>query len=91
VNEVRRGFQNWFHDERFPTCKEKGEKMFRYLARRYDRKHILRSLERQRRIHDKAIPFFHDGSDEFVFNEISEGEVFFRAYIASCSVKGRSG
>ncbi|KQU86272.1 hypothetical protein ASD12_30870 [Mesorhizobium sp. Root102] len=51
--------------------------MFRYLARRYDRKHILRSLERQRRIHDKAIPFSDDGSDELAFNEISKGEVFF--------------
>ncbi|MER8778638.1 hypothetical protein [Mesorhizobium sp. M0977] len=51
--------------------------MFRYLAHRYDRKHVLRSLERQRRIHDKAIPFSRYGSDALVFNEISKGEMFF--------------
>ncbi|MER8458302.1 dienelactone hydrolase family protein [Mesorhizobium sp. M1300] len=61
--------------------------MFRYLARRYDRKHILRSLERQRRIHDKTIPFSDEGSDELVFNTISDGEMFFEPILPAVPLR----
>lgn len=49
--------------------------MFQYLARRHDRKFIEKSLQRQKRIADKAIEFEYDGSLEFT--DISEGEEFF--------------
>lgn len=66
--------------------------MFRYLARRHDRKHILKSLQRQKRFENRAIDFGYDTSLAFVVNEaeerdaisrdlaftnISEGEQFF--------------
>ncbi|KUM25581.1 hypothetical protein AU467_25755 [Mesorhizobium loti] len=44
--------------------------MFRYLARRHDRKHILRSLQRQNRIDHKLIGF--DASLEFAGNETED-------------------
>ncbi|WP_027170228.1 dienelactone hydrolase family protein [Mesorhizobium sp. WSM3224] len=66
--------------------------MFRYLARRHDRNHILRSLQRQKRIGHRSIGFAYDTSLAFAVNEagkeyasggelalreISEGELFF--------------
>jgi hypothetical protein len=66
--------------------------MFRYLARRHDRKHILRSLQRQKRIDHRSIGFGYDASLAFAVNEaedkcasgcelayreISKGELFF--------------
>ncbi|WP_235681034.1 RcgR family putative quorum lactone hydrolase [Agrobacterium vitis] len=55
----------------------KGEKMFRYLARVYDRKNMLKSLERQKRISQMAIPFSQDGIDDVVFSDMSKVEEFF--------------
>jgi len=67
--------------------------MFRYLARRHDRTHILKSLERQQRIGDATIEFGLDAElafsdyaskekyenvDEWAYTNISEGEEFFR-------------
>jgi hypothetical protein len=49
--------------------------MFRYLAGRHDRKHVLKSLQRQKRIAHSAIEFDYDGSS--AFTDISEGERFF--------------
>ncbi|RVG82184.1 alpha/beta hydrolase family protein [Sinorhizobium meliloti] len=66
--------------------------MFRYLARRHDRKHILRSLQRQKRIGRRSIEFGFDtclafavneaediyaSSGELAFRKISEAELFF--------------
>ncbi|CCE98476.1 conserved hypothetical protein (plasmid) [Sinorhizobium fredii HH103] len=66
--------------------------MFRYLARRHDRKHILRSLQRQKRIDHTSIGFGYDTSLAFAVNEtedryasdgdlaftnIADGELFF--------------
>ena len=36
--------------------------MFRYLAHRHDRKHILKSLQRQKRIAHRSIDFGYDAS-----------------------------
>ncbi|WP_341858120.1 hypothetical protein [Sinorhizobium medicae] len=57
--------------------------MFRYLARRHDRKHILRSLQRQKRIDRRAIEFGFDTCLAFAVNEAedihaSSGELAFR-------------
>ncbi|NKL24209.1 alpha/beta hydrolase family protein [Rhizobium leguminosarum] len=49
--------------------------MFRYLARRYDGKNLRRSLDRQKRIAHRAIPFRFD--DSFAFRTIPEAERFF--------------
>lgn len=49
--------------------------MFRYLAGRYDRKNIRRSLTRQKRIEHRAISFRFD--DSFAFRTIPEAEKFF--------------
>ncbi|MGO7675015.1 abhydrolase domain-containing 18 [Rhizobium leguminosarum bv. viciae] len=49
--------------------------MFRYLAGRYDRKNIGRSLTRQKRIKHRAIPFRFD--DSFALRTIPEAEKFF--------------
>lgn len=72
--------------------------MFRYLARRHDRKHILRSLQRQKRIEHRSIGFGYDTSlafaaneaedkyasgGELAFREISEGELFFSPILPS--------
>lgn len=66
--------------------------MFRYLARRHDRKHMLKSLDRQRRIGHKSIAFGFDAQlafpdraagaqffdqDEWQYIDISEAEEFF--------------
>ncbi|WP_457811103.1 hypothetical protein [Sinorhizobium meliloti] len=66
--------------------------MFRYLARRHDRKHILRSLQRQKRTDRRSIEFGFDtrlafavneaediyaSSGELAFRKISEAELFF--------------
>jgi hypothetical protein len=65
--------------------------MFRYLARRHDRKHILRTLQRQKRTDHKSIGFGYDASlafavseaedksasGELMFRTLSEGERFF--------------
>lgn len=66
--------------------------MFRYLARRHDRKHILRSLQRQKRIDHTSTGFGYDTSLAFAVNEtegryasggdlaftnIADGELFF--------------
>ncbi|RWX59681.1 abhydrolase domain-containing 18 [Mesorhizobium sp. M4B.F.Ca.ET.089.01.1.1] len=66
--------------------------MFRYLARRHDRKHILRTLQRQKRTDHRSIGFGYDTSLAFTVNEaedkkasgrelafrtLSEGEQFF--------------
>ncbi|WP_245299294.1 S9 family peptidase [Sinorhizobium sp. GL28] len=76
----------------FLICKNGTENMFRYLARRHDRKHILRSLQRQRGIHHRSIEFGYDtslafaineaedkyaSSGELAFKKISDGELFF--------------
>lgn len=67
--------------------------MFRYLARRHDRKHILKSLERQKRISHNSIAFGLDADlvfsahaagkkyldvNEWAYTNILEGEEFFR-------------
>ncbi|NRQ19188.1 alpha/beta hydrolase family protein [Ensifer sesbaniae] len=58
--------------------------MFRYLARRHDRKHILRSLQRQERIQHRPIEFGYDTSLAFAVNEAedkhatSSGELAFK-------------
>ncbi|MHC2486230.1 hypothetical protein [Sinorhizobium meliloti] len=57
--------------------------MFRYLARRHDRKHILRSLQRQKRIGRRSIEFGFDTRLAFAINEAediyaSSGELAFR-------------
>lgn len=72
--------------------------MFRYLARRYDRKHVLRSLQRQKRIKHRSIGFGNDTSLAFAvnevedkdasvgglaFREIAEGELFFSPILPS--------
>lgn len=66
--------------------------MFRFLAARHDRKHVLRSVQRQKRIAYKAIEFKDDPSLAFAVNvaeghytkggeldsmSISEAELFF--------------
>ncbi|RVO96337.1 abhydrolase domain-containing 18, partial [Sinorhizobium meliloti] len=66
--------------------------MFRYLARRHDRKHISRSLQRQKRTDRRSIEFGFDtrlafavneaediyaSSGELAFRKISEAELFF--------------
>ncbi len=43
--------------------------MFRQLARRHDRKHIQKSLDRQDRIAQKCIAFVHDTSVAFAVDE----------------------
>ncbi len=72
--------------------------MFGYLARRHDRKQILRSLQRQKRIEHRSIGFGYDTSlafavneaedkcasgGELAFGEISEGELFFSPVLPS--------
>ncbi|MDX0500816.1 abhydrolase domain-containing 18 [Sinorhizobium medicae] len=46
--------------------------MFRYLARRHDRKHIFRSLQRQKRIDHKSIEFGFDTALAFAVNETED-------------------
>lgn len=72
--------------------------MFRYLARRHDRKHILKSLERQTRVGHKSFAFGLDADlvfpgpdaggkyadlNEWAYTSISEGERFFRPILSS--------
>lgn len=67
--------------------------MFRYMARRHDRKHILTSLKRQKRIGHKSIGFGLDAElvfsasaaegkyvdiNDWAYTNISKGEEFFR-------------
>jgi pimeloyl-ACP methyl ester carboxylesterase len=66
--------------------------MFRYLAHRYDRKHILKSLQRQKRLAHRSVEFNYEASlagmasdiesnfaigEDLAFRTISEGELFF--------------
>ncbi len=46
--------------------------MFRYLARWHDQKHILRSLQRQERIHHRSPEFGYDTALAFAVNEAEE-------------------
>lgn len=46
--------------------------MFRYLAHRHDRKHILKSLQRQERITHRSIEFSHDAALAFAVNETED-------------------
>ena len=48
--------------------------MFRYLARRHDRTHILKSLERQQRIGDATIEFGLDA--ELAFSDYASKEKY---------------
>ncbi|MET3595176.1 hypothetical protein ABID26_004588 [Mesorhizobium shonense] len=71
--------------------------MFRYLARRHDRKYILRTLQRQRRTDHRSIGFGYDASlafavneaedryasGELTFTELSKGERFFSPILPS--------
>ena len=59
--------------------------MFRHLARRHDRKHISKSLQRQKRIATRAIQFDYDGS--LAFTDISEGERFFTPILPHTPIK----
>ncbi|MGR9061601.1 alpha/beta hydrolase family protein (plasmid) [Rhizobium leguminosarum] len=75
--------------------------MFRYLARRYDRKQVLKSLERQQRTSHRAAGFAHEPSLAFTVNEaddthidrklaftnLSEGELFFAPILPSIPIK----
>lgn len=68
--------------------------MFRYLARRHDRKHIFRSIKRQERMADRSIDFaydahrafmidesdkYYDSDSQLAFTDIEKGEKFFAA------------
>ena len=64
--------------------------MFRYLARRHDRKHILRSLHRQKRIDDSAIEFGYDTSLAFAVNETEDNSVHCRELAFEEISKGES-
>ncbi|NTF65808.1 alpha/beta hydrolase family protein [Rhizobium rhizogenes] len=46
--------------------------MFRYLARRHDRKQVLRSLQRQKRIEHRSIGFGYDAPLAFTANEAAD-------------------
>ncbi|WFU07509.1 dienelactone hydrolase family protein (plasmid) [Rhizobium sp. CB3171] len=46
--------------------------MFRYLARRHDRKQVLRSLQRQKRIEHSSIGFGYDASLAFAVDEAGD-------------------